>query len=113
MENKLKRLLDLYLEQTITKEEYIAQKQKIINRKVEISEKLSSKGNNWFGLFKNWIQAAHQANSVGISENLEEKRSFLQKIGSDFQLTGQKAACRLEKPWIWLAQKSVYTDWSG
>ena len=64
-------------------------------------------------LFKNWILAAHQANSVGISGNLEEKRATLQKIGSDFQITGQKAACQLGEPWNFVAQKSSFTDWSG
>ena len=32
------RLLDAYLDKTITNEEYIAAKEKIINRKVEIKE---------------------------------------------------------------------------
>ena len=116
LEEKLTRLLDAYLNQAITNEEYTAKKQKIINRKVKINEELNNfgrKGNNRLELFKKWIFEAHQANSVGISGNLEEKRSFLQKIGSDFHIVGQKAAIQLAKPWIWSAEKSQFLVWSG
>ncbi len=116
LEEKLTRLLDAYLDQTITNEEYTVKKQKIINRKVEINEELNNfgrKGNNRLELFKKWIFEARQANSVGISGNLEEKRSFLQKIGSDFHIVGQKAAIQLTKPWIWSAEKPQFPVWSG
>jgi site-specific DNA recombinase len=40
LEDKLDTLLDAHLDGTITKEEYTAKKQKILNQKIEISEKL-------------------------------------------------------------------------
>ncbi|MFH1997269.1 MAG: hypothetical protein ABII94_01065 [Patescibacteria group bacterium] len=40
LEDKLDTLLDTHLDETITKEEYTAKKQKILNHKIEISEKL-------------------------------------------------------------------------
>src|SRR3989339_375764 len=83
LEEKQMNLLDAYLEHTINNEEYTVAKQKIINRKVEINECLRDKGNNWLGLFREWILMANQAQNIANSENLEEKRGFLQKIGSD------------------------------
>lgn len=38
------RLLDTYLEQTITNEEYTKAKEKILNRKIEIKENLKENG---------------------------------------------------------------------
>ena len=109
------RLLDAYLEQTISEEEYIKTKEKIINSKIDLKEKIKDfgrKGNNWLEPFKGWILSAHQAVRVADTENLEEKRKFLQKIGSNFRLTGQKVACQLQKPWSATAQKSQFLEWS-
>ncbi|MBI4812287.1 recombinase zinc beta ribbon domain-containing protein [Candidatus Falkowbacteria bacterium] len=50
LEDKLDTLLDTHLEGTITKDEYTAKKQKILNHKIEISEKLKGfeqNGNHW------------------------------------------------------------------
>jgi len=50
LEDKLDILLDTHLDGTITKEEYTAKKQKILNQKIEISEKLKDfqhKGLSW------------------------------------------------------------------
>ena len=116
LEEKQMRLLDAYLENTITNEEYISAKEKIINRKVEIKEAMSDfgrKGNNWLEPFKEWILTAHQANEKAVTGNLEEKRMFLQKIGSNFRIAGQKVACQLQIPWDFSAKKLTNSVWSG
>ena len=115
LEEKQMRLLDAYLEQTISEEEYTKAKEKIINAKIDLKEKLKfgRKGNNWLEPFKEWILSAHQAVRAANTENLEEKRSFLQKIGSNFQLRRQKVACRLKIPYQKSAKKSQYTCWLG
>ena len=116
LEEKQMRLLDAYLEQTITNEEYTKAKEKILNRKIEIKEILKENGGRgllWLELFREWIISAHQAISVADSENLEEKRSFLQKIGSNFRLTGQKVACNLKDGFEISGQKPGFLIWSG
>jgi len=90
--------------------------EKILNRKIEIKENLKENGGrglHWLELFREWIISAHQAISVADSENLEEKRSFLQKIGSNFRLTGQKVACSLKDGHQIGVQKSQFSVWSG
>jgi len=116
IEEKLMRLLDAYLEQTITNEEYTATKKKLLNRKIEIKEVLKEKGGRglrWLELFKEWILSAHQAARCASNGNLEEKRSFLQKIGSNFHIIGQKAAVELGFPWAQSAKISQNSVWSG
>ncbi len=116
LEEKQMRLLDVYLEKTVSEEEYTKAKEKIINDKIALKEKMEDfgrKGNNWLAPFKEWILSAHQAVRVADTENLEEKRMFLQKIGSNFQLTGQKVACRLGFSWQKSAQKSQFSDWQA
>ena len=116
LEEKQMRLLDAYLDQAISEEEYTKAKEKIINFKIDLKEKIKDfgrKGNNWLEPFKEWILSAHQAVRYANTENLEEKRSFLQKIGSNFRLTGQKVACQLEKSWQISATKSQIPEWLG
>lgn len=84
LEDKLDILLDTYLDGTITKDEYTAKKQKILNQKIEISEKLNDfeqNGNHWLEPAKKFILASKQAAIIALQENLFEKKDFLKKIG--------------------------------
>ena len=110
------RLLDAYLDKTIDNEEYVKAKEKLLNKKIEIKEKLSladKGGNNWLEPFRQWIISVHQAHGFAVTENLEEKRSFLQKIGSNYKLEGRKVAVELEKPFAILRERSKFSEWSG
>ncbi len=86
LEDKLDTLLDTHLDGTITKEEYTAKKQKILNHKIEISEKLKDfeqNGNHWLEPAKKFILASKQAEIIALQENLFDKKDFLKKIGSN------------------------------
>ena len=102
LENKLDILLDTHLEETITKEEYTAKKQKILNQKIEISEKLKDfeqKGDYWLEPAKNFILEAKQAQIVASQKNFDEKRNFLKKIGSNRILQEKKIFVIPENEW--------------
>ena len=84
-EETLDKLLDLQLSGTISTEEYAAKKQKILNKKIEISEKLKDfeqKGNRWLELCKNFVLTANQAQIAALQGDFSEKKNFLKKIGS-------------------------------
>ena len=86
LEGKLDLLLDAHLDGTITKVEYTAKKQKILNQKIEISEKLKDfeqNGNHWLEPAKKFILDSKQAEIIALQENLFEKKDFLKKIGSN------------------------------
>ena len=92
VEETLDRLLDAHLDSTITSEEYIGKKQKLLNQKIDFSEKLKDferKGNRWLELSKQFILDSNQALIIASEENLEAKRDFLKKIGSNPRLASR------------------------
>ncbi|MFH1413201.1 MAG: recombinase family protein [bacterium] len=101
-EKKLDVLLEMSLSDTITQLEYSTKKQKILNQKIEASEKLSSfeqKSYNRFELFENFIKSANQAENIALQGNFSEQKNFLQKIGSNFQIKDKLVIFDLKNPW--------------
>ncbi|MDD5760742.1 MAG: recombinase family protein [Candidatus Pacebacteria bacterium] len=92
-EEKLEKLLDAHLNNDISREEYLEKKQKLLNQKVEISEKLANfekKGGNWLEPAKKFILASNQAQIAAKSGNLQERAEKLKKAGSNMLLTNRK-----------------------
>ena len=92
LNDKLDKLLDLQLSGTISTEEYVEKKQKILNQKIEISEKLKTfqqNGYSWLKPAKNFILASNEAKNVASGTNLAEKADFLKKVGSNLVLLSQ------------------------
>ena len=77
LEDKLDTLLDTHLDGTITKEEYTAKKQKIINHKIEISEKLKDFERNG----NHWLEPARQFISGSTSQNYRFARKSRRGTG--------------------------------
>ena len=87
--DKLDKLLDLQLSGAISVEEYAEKKQKILNQKIEISEKLKDfqrKGYSWLEPAKSFILRANEAKNVASGTDLLEKAEFLKKVGSNLVL---------------------------
>ena len=115
IENKVSRLLDMQLENTISLAEYKEKKEKLLNQKTALKQKLvdfGREGNYWLEPMRNFILSAHQANFLFDSENLEEKRSFLQKIGSNWTLQNKNASWEPHKEWALALSKSQFSVWS-
>jgi hypothetical protein len=92
LDNKLDRLLDIHLNSDISREEYTQKKQKILNQKIEISEKLCDferNGDRWLERAKTFILTSNEAKIVARQGNLQKKREFLQKVGSNIILQEQ------------------------
>ncbi len=110
VEETLDRLLDAHLDNTITSEEYTTKKQKLLNQKIDFSEKLSDferKGNRWLELSKQFIISSNQGVSIASGENLEVKRDFLKKIGSNPLLASRALSLDFKNPWGILAETGV------
>ena len=110
VEDILDKLLDAHLDSTITSEEYIAKKQKLLNQKIDFSEKLKDfeqKGNRWLELSKKFILDSNRAIIIASSENLEEKKDFLKKIGSNPRLASQTLSLDFKNPWKILAETDL------
>src|SRR3989338_7052756 len=109
-EETLDKLLDLKLSGIISTEEYAAKKQKILNQKIEISEKLRDferKGNRWLELCRNFILTANQAQIAALQGNFSEKKNILKKIGSNPLLRERLVFVEYKNPWKLLENSSA------
>jgi site-specific DNA recombinase len=105
-DEKLEKLLDAHLDEMISKEEYVSKKQKLLNKKVEISEQLADfehNGNYWLEPMRLFILDSKQAEIIAAKENLPAKRDFLKKIGSNPLLRDRALAVSWQNPWKILA----------
>ena len=86
LDKRLDKLLDTHLDGLIPKVEYAEKKQKILNRKIDVSEKLKDfeqKGNHRLEPMRLFILDSKQAGIIASGENFEDKKNFLKKIGSN------------------------------
>jgi predicted transcriptional regulator len=106
LEGKLDLLLDAHLDGTISREEYTAKKEKIINEKSELSEKskdFERNGNHWLEPARQFILAAQQAKIIALQENPVAGRDFLKRIGSNHVLRSQAICFEPKTSWKILA----------
>ena len=107
IEQKLDSLLDLQLNGALSQSEYVTKKQKLLNQKIDISEKISAskqKSDNRFEPLIRFLKTANQAEKIALQENPERIRDFLKKIGSNPLLRDRALSVSLKKPWR-VAQK--------
>jgi len=93
IDEKLEKLMNAYLENALNLVEYREAKNKLVNQKQLLKDKLTAfeqKSNNRFELAAKFINSVKQAEIIALQENPERGRDFLKKIGSNFRLSGQK-----------------------
>ena len=86
IEKKLEKLLDVYLDETITAEEYVSRKEKLVKQKVGLQEKIrdfEQKGLSWLDPAREFVLSLNQAAKLLESENKPEITTFLKNIGSN------------------------------
>lgn len=74
---------------------------------MDLQQKLSGferKGNHWLELVRNWIIEANQAVNLASTENFDEIKSFLKKIGSNQKIENQSLSIFWKSPWDYLAK---------
>ena len=99
---KIEKLLDAHIDGLILKDEYVLKKQKILNQKIELSDKLrdfEQKGNFWLEPMRLFILDSKQALIIASEENLEDKKNFLKKIGSNHLLDARTLLISAKKSW--------------
>ena len=109
IEVKLEKLLDVYLNEVISTEEYTNRKQKILTRKLELQEKIrdfEQKGLSWLEPAKEFVLKLNYAEKLLKSENKEEMKTFLKNIGSNHILQNQKLIFSFKIPFNLAAERS-------
>jgi DNA invertase Pin-like site-specific DNA recombinase/ElaB/YqjD/DUF883 family membrane-anchored ribosome-binding protein len=102
IDEKLEKLMNAYLENALTLDEYREVKNKLVNQKQLLKDKLTAfeqKSNNRFELAAKFINTVKQAEIIALQENPEQGRDFLKKIGSNFRLSGQKLFLDFKNPY--------------
>src|SRR3989338_3130265 len=86
VEAKLQKLLDIYLADALSTEEYAAKKQSLLSQKVSLSEKITdfeTKGLSWLEPAREFVKSLNQAANLLSSPNPTAMSTFLKNIGSN------------------------------
>ena len=114
LRGKLDRLLDAHLSGAVDRSEYLAKKESLLNRKLEIEGKLASfQGSaiSWLEPAKEFLESAHQAGQRATRENPETLSTFFRNIGSNPTVMNRKLKFSYGLPWNILARKSQNIVW--
>jgi len=114
IDDKVNKLIDLYLENNISVEEYRKKKEELLNKKKDLQESLSfsgGRGNNWFERAKDFVTDLNKASYVLREGNLESHREYLEKIGSNFILQERRLIFSTEEIFRSYLSNAPYTSW--
>ena len=112
VEKELESLLDVYLKEVISTEEYTSRKQKLLTKKVELQEKIQDfeqKGLSWLEPAREFVLKLNQAEKLFASENYAEMTTFLKNIDSNHILQNQKLYFSWKIPFNLAAERSEAT----
>ncbi len=93
IETKLQKLLDVYLADALSTEEYAAKKQSLLSQKVSLSEKINdfeTKGLSWLEPAREFVKSLNQAANLLSSPNPTAMTTFLKNIGSNHILRNRQ-----------------------
>jgi DNA invertase Pin-like site-specific DNA recombinase len=93
IEAKLQKLLDIYLADVLSTEEYAAKKQSLVSEKLALSEKIidfEQKGLSWLESAREFVKSLNQAEKLSRTDNLSELPTFLKNIGSNHILRNRQ-----------------------
>ena len=114
IERKLEKLLDMKLEGMIEAEEYIQKKNKLLQRKVDLDQRIRNSernGNEWLEPMREFIIRSCQAKKLLSQDDPQEFRAFLKTIGSNVLLKGQTLRPQAAKGWRVLLQNRRFRNW--
>ena len=109
VEANLESLLDLYLAKGLSQEEYALKKQKILNLKIELHDKIrdfEQKGLSWLEPARELVLSLNKANTLLGSDNYSEMTAFLKNIGSNHILQNRQLIFKPNSPYDLVAERS-------
>jgi DNA invertase Pin-like site-specific DNA recombinase len=114
IENRISKLIDVYLEGSLSLTEYQGKKEFLINEKKKLQEALqdfAAGGNNWFEQARLLVTSLNRAHCALKEGNLESQKEFLQKIGSNFILKERRLIFSSAAPYRGLLEGAPYPSW--
>ena len=102
VEQKIDRLLDIYIESGLARDEYQAKKAKLLNEKADIDQEIrdfEQKGNNWLEPMREVILLSSQAKIFLSQGDKTQIRAFLKNVGSNFMLNSKRLEISPKNGW--------------
>ncbi len=102
--------MNAFLESALNLAEYREAKNKLVNQKQVLKDKLNAfeqKSNNRFELVAKFIKSSKQAKIIALQENPEGIRDFLKKIGSNFLIQNQNISFSPRGAWQILSKSAL------
>jgi hypothetical protein len=112
-DEKIERLIDLYIAKEISQEEYQRKKAKLLNEKKDLQERLGEiekSGGGWLEPAKEFITTCNRAGSVAWQGNPNAKRDFLKILGSNLILKDRNLIMKGGYPYELVAKISPSSD---
>ena len=107
---KLDKLLSAYLDEIVSAEEYAAQKEKLLARKVEYTEEITGIENgsvSWLEPARAFVKSLNHAAELVRSGDKAEMTTFLKQIGSNHILIDKSFSFSPKKPFQILCERRV------
>ncbi len=99
----LNKLLDSYLDNVVSREDYLNRKEKFMSEKKTLEERIRTLElfpNKWLEPMREFFNDALEANKIASDNiNLFQKREFLKKTGSNLTLKDRIVDCDLPEQW--------------
>ena len=106
---KLGKLLDSYLDNVVSREDYLKKKENLFSSKKTIEQKidtLEQSPNKWLEPMREFFNTALTADKIASDNiNLFQKREFLKKTGSNLTLKNRIVDCDLPEQWAALSRR--------
>ena len=110
IEAKLQKLLDAYLADALSTEEYAAKKQSLVSEKLVLNEKITdfeTKSLSWLEPAREFVLSLNQAEKLMKLDNLSELPTFLKNIGSNHILRNREFLFTPKTPYDLVAERRV------
>jgi len=108
LDSKIEKLMNAYLESALSLEEYREMKNKLVNEKQLLKEKLSAfeqKANNRFELTEKFLKYNVELANEGTNE---EKLHLFKKVGSNFQIKDRTVFFEPRGAWKTLLDSGIF-----
>ena len=109
-QEKLDKLVSLYLDGDIDKSAYLENKERLMRSKVALHahrKDFERKGKNWVEPLRSFILDTKKASELASSENYLEMKAFIQKIGTNPNLLDKTISFSTSPLWDFVASRKA------
>ncbi len=114
IDDKISKLIDLYLQGSLSLEEYNLKKNELVNLKKDLQEKsgdFADEGNNRFEQARRFVTTLSEGSYAIRGGNLESQKEFLKKIGSNCILKERRLNFSTEGTFRPVLEAAPYHSW--